>query len=187
MNSTIRAALLGAALPGLLLAAPTHAQVSTTTTTTHTKSTGPVTPLFAKKAAIGGIAEVSIGQIGVDKAQNADVKSFAQQMVTDHTAANDELKALAATKGWTLPSDTDAKHKSTAARLQTASGAAFDRRFMNAMVADHNAALAMFRQYARSGADADLKAWAAKTLPTLEHHQQMAKTTAQKLASTAAR
>ena len=168
----------------LACAGPLHAQTKTTTTTTRT-TTKSGTPSFATKAAVGGLAEVQMGQLASDKATDPDVKTFAQRMVTDHTKANDELQQLATTKNWTLPSGLDAKHRAVKARLDRATGAAFDRAYMNAMVADHNADVAMFRAYAKSGVDADLKTWAGTTLPTLEEHQKMAKETAAKLGRSA--
>ena len=182
MNRTVRTPVLALAALAIACAAPLHAQTKTTTTTTMTKSG---TPSFAKKAAIGGLAEVQMGQMAADKATDPDVKSFAQRMVTDHSKANDELKSLASTKSWTLPAGLDAKHRAAMNRLQKATGAAFDRQYMNAMVSDHNADVAAFRSYSKSGADAELKSWAGTTLPTLEEHQKMAKETATKLGRSA--
>jgi putative membrane protein len=132
---------------------------------------------FVTKAAMGGMAEVKLGQLATQKASNADVKSFAQQMVDDHGKANDELKQLASKKGVTLPTDIDAKHQATYDRLSKLSGAEFDRAYMQEMVSDHRMDVNEFRRESKSGADSDVKGWAAKTLPTLEHHLQMAEST----------
>jgi len=126
------------------------------------------------KAAEGGLAEVELGNLAKDKASNADVKAFGQQMVDDHSKANDELKQLASSKGITLPTETDAKHKAERDRLSKMSGAEFDKAYMQAMVADHRTDVNEFRRESQRGGDADVKSWAAKTLPTLEHHLQMA-------------
>src|SRR6476469_9731521 len=64
---------------------------------------------FVTKAAQGGLAQVQLGTLATQKAANADVKAFGQQMVDDHSKANDELKQLASSKGITLPTDVDAK------------------------------------------------------------------------------
>jgi putative membrane protein len=129
---------------------------------------------FATKAAQGGMAEVKLGELAKDHAQSDEVKNFGQQMVTDHTKANDELKSIAAGKNITLPTDLNAKDKATYDRLSKLSGAAFDRAYMRDMVADHRTDVSEFRKQAKSGTDPDLKAFASKTLPTLEHHLQMA-------------
>jgi putative membrane protein len=132
------------------------------------------TSAFVTKAAQGGIAEVALSQDAVERGQDGDVKTFAQELVTDHSQANEDLKQLAATKGWKVPLKTDAAHRAQAKRLSRLSGTAFDRAYVKGMVADHDAAVAMFQRYAKSGSDEDLKAWVTKTLPTLEDHQQTA-------------
>jgi putative membrane protein len=129
---------------------------------------------FVMEAAQGGMAEVELGQLASDKAQSSDVKQFAQRMVTDHGKANDELKTLAQSKNITLPTDAGAKHKATRDRLSKLSGAAFDRAYMQEMVADHRKDVNEFEKESKSGKDPDVKSWAAKTLPTLHEHMQMA-------------
>ena len=142
---------------------------------------------FVMEAARGGMAEVEMGKLAVEKAASADVKQFGQRMVDDHSKANDELKSWAAQKNVTLPAEMGAKEKATQARLAKLSGAAFDRAYMADMVADHNKDVAAFRRASKTAGDADLKAWAGKTLPTLEEHQKMAKEVHGKVAGTAAK
>ena len=142
---------------------------------------------FAKEAATGGMAEVDLGQLAASKASNADVKQFGQRMVDDHSKANDELKSWASQKSVTLPTELDAKHKAEHARLDKLSGEAFDRAYMAAMVTDHNQDVAAFQRESKMAKDADLKAWAAKTLPTLQEHQKMAKDINAKVHATAAK
>jgi putative membrane protein len=129
---------------------------------------------FITKAAEGGIAEVKLGQLAAQKGSNADVRSFGQQMVDDHGKANNELKQLASSKGVTLPSDISSKDQATYDRLSKLDGAAFDHAYVQDMVADHREDVNEFRRESRSGSDSDVKAWAGKTLPTLEHHLQLA-------------
>jgi putative membrane protein len=142
---------------------------------------------FAKEAATGGMAEVDLGKLAATKATNPDVKQFGQRMVDDHGKANDELKSWASQKNVTLPADLDAKHKSEHARLEKLSGDAFDRAYMAAMVADHNKDVAAFQRESQAAKDPDLKAWAAKTLPTLQDHQKSAKDINAKVQGTAAK
>lgn len=129
---------------------------------------------FVLEAAMGGMAEVDLGHLASEKAQSDQVKQFAQRMVTDHGKANDELKALVASKQINLPTDSGAHHKAIKDRLSKLSGAAFDRAYMQEMVTDHRKDVNAFRKASTSGKDPDVKAWAAKTLPTLEEHLQMA-------------
>jgi putative membrane protein len=129
---------------------------------------------WVMKVAKGGMAEVELGRLATAKAASDEVKKFGQRMVDDHSKANDELKTLAQNKKITLPSDMDAKEKSLRDRLTKLSGPAFDRAYMQAMLADHRQDVPEFRTEANSGKDADVKAFAAKTLPTLEDHLKMA-------------
>ena len=129
---------------------------------------------FVMNVAKDGMAEVELGKVAAEKASSPDVKKFAQRMVDDHSKANDELKTLAQTKNTTLPASVDPKHKATIDRLSKLSGEAFDRAYMRDMVTDHQKAVAAFRAESKNGKDADIKAWAAKTLPTLEEHLKMA-------------
>jgi putative membrane protein len=98
-------------------------------------------------------------------------------MATDHGKANDELKALAASKGVTLPADVDKSHKSKMDKLSKLSGADFDRAYMKDMVKDHKKDVGEFRKESKKAKDADLQKWAQSTLPTLEDHLAMAQKT----------
>jgi putative membrane protein len=129
---------------------------------------------FMMKAATAGMAEVELGRLAADKAGSDDVKKFGQRMVDDHSKANDELKTLAQNKNVTLPTAIDPHAKAVHDKLSTMTGAAFDRTFMQTMVADHKKAVNDFRMASKSAKDADVKGWAAKTLPTLEAHLKMA-------------
>jgi predicted outer membrane protein len=122
------------------------------------------------------MAEVMLSNIALQKTQNEQVRAFAQQMVTDHTAANQELATLAASKNVTLPTEADNKHRSAADKLNGMSGTEFDRAYMKQMVKDHEASVKLFQRESDRGTDADTKAWAAKMLPALQGHLQMART-----------
>jgi putative membrane protein len=81
---------------------------------------------FVTAAAHGGMAEVEMGRLAVQKASDEAVKHFEQHMIDDHTKANDELKVIASQKGFTLPTTVSAKDKATIDRLSRLDGAAFD-------------------------------------------------------------
>jgi len=132
---------------------------------------------FMEKAAIGGLAEVQLGNLAQQKAASDQVRQFGMRMVQDHTKANDELKRLASSKGLQLPSAVDAKHQQVADKLSKMTGADFDKAYMSDMVSDHKEDIGEFKKEANGGKDPDLKAFAAKTLPTLQEHLQMAQTT----------
>lgn len=130
---------------------------------------------FMTKAAQSGMAEVEISRMAATKATNAEVKQFAQRMVQDHTNANTELKALAAKENVTLPTEVDAEHKEVMQKLNGLSGAEFDRAFMERQVEHHEKDVNLFQAQADKGEDAEGKAFAVKTLPTLKSHLEMAR------------
>jgi putative membrane protein len=130
---------------------------------------------FVMKVAKGGMAEVELGKLAADKGSNDAVKKFGQRMVDDHGKANDELTTLAKSKNITLPTEIGPEEKALRDRLTKLSGQAFDQAYMKAMVNDHVKDIAEFRMESRSGKDPELKAWATKTLPTLEEHLKMAR------------
>jgi putative membrane protein len=162
-------------------------QTGTATATTTGSTGGTASNLsdddkeFVVKAGIGGLAEVQMGNLALQKAQSADVKAFGQRMVTDHSQANSELSQLATAKGLALATELDGEHKAAFDHLSGLSGAAFDKAYMQHMVEDHEKDTAEFEKASTSAGDADLKAWAGKTLPTLQQHLQLAKDVSAKL------
>ena len=128
---------------------------------------------FVKEAALGGMAEVELSK-RAQKSENADVKSFADRMIRDHTAANQELTTIARGLGIDPPTALDPEHEEMRKKLTTLHGKAFDEQYMQGMVADHHKAVTLFQQEGRSGSSVQLKQFALKTLPTLQEHQKMA-------------
>ena len=130
---------------------------------------------FVKKAAAGGTTEVELAKLAQQKAEHADVKAFAAKLESDHTAANRDLKELASSKHITLAEAPS--HGALHAKLEKLSGAAFDKAYVAAMVDDHVKDVKAFEKVANGSGDSDIKAFAAKTLPTLQEHLKMAQTT----------
>ena len=130
---------------------------------------------FLKDAAEAGNAEVSGSQVAVAQSSNADVKAFAQQMIDDHGKAGSELKGLADQKGVKV-SDTPTITKKTEIKLLSErKGASFDQHYADSIgVKAHQDTIKLFQKEVDKGTDADVKAWASKTLPTLQHHLEMA-------------
>jgi putative membrane protein len=127
---------------------------------------------FYKHAAEGGIAEVELGQLAQKNSNNPSVKEFGAMMVKDHSAANEKLKSLAATKNVTLPSSPSVGQMATKAKLEALSGEAFDKAYIKDMTKDHEEDIKEFNKEAASGRDPDAKVYAATTLPTLQTHLQ---------------
>ena len=127
---------------------------------------------FITKAIQGNLAEVSMGQLAQQQGESADVKSFGQQLVTDHSAANQRATSLASQLGVTPPSEPSKKQKSDAAKMEKMSGAAFDRAFAQHMVADHKKDIRDFEKQAKKNDAAGQ--YAQQTLPTLRKHLETA-------------
>ena len=122
------------------------------------------------------MAEVEAGKMAVSKSQNAEVKAYAQRMIDDHSKALNDVTTLAQTKGVKLPTEVDAKQKAMAAKLGKMDGEAFDREYMKqAGVADHTRVHAMLKKNSTRAKDPDVKALAAKMMPTVEEHLTTAK------------
>jgi putative membrane protein len=139
---------------------------------------------FVKEAAIGGMAEVELSKLA-QKSENADVKKFADRMVQDHRAANQQLTTIATSLGVDVPKALDQQHEQMRQKLATLHGKAFDEQYMHGMVEDHNKAVTLFQQEERSGSSAQLKQFAQKTLPTLQEHQKMAQELSRKTQASA--
>lgn len=125
---------------------------------------------FVQKAAQDGMAEVEIGKMVMQRAQDAQVKQFAEQMVNDHTKANQQLMQIAQQKKWTVPKNVNKEQQAMMTKLEKLSGAELDRHYMEDMVKDHEKAVELFSKQAEQGSDPELKQFAADTLPTLRQH-----------------
>ncbi len=130
---------------------------------------------FLRHAASDGLAEVQLGQMAAERASNPEVQRFGQRMASDHTKANQELMALAQSKNISVPKEIDKKQQKTVGTLAKKHGTGFDRVYTRDMITDHEKAVQLFTTEANEGRDADIKAFAGKTLPTLQEHLQMAR------------
>jgi putative membrane protein len=131
---------------------------------------------FAMKAASGGLMEVALGKLAATNASSPKVKEFGRMMVTDHTKANTELKALAKRKNITIPTTPIEHHQKHIDELKSKKGADFDIAYVDMMVDDHKEDVEKFEDEVKKGNDADVKAFASKTLPVLNKHLTSIKT-----------
>ena len=129
---------------------------------------------FAEEATIGGLKEVTLGELAQQQAKDEQVAQFGQRMVQDHGQANEKLMAIAQQKGIQLPQELPEDAQQTYEELQQLSGAEFDQAYMEEMVTDHEEDVELFEEQAQSGEDPDLRAFAEETLPILRDHLQMA-------------
>ena len=154
--------------------APTTPTSSMATTTAGTVKLSAMDKKFVTKAAQGGLAEVQLAQLAQQKSTDDNVKKFAQKMIDDHTPANDKLTQIATSKGDTPPTDLSAADQKMMSKLQGMDGKKFDSAYLKGQVKSHKDMLKLFTDESKKGSDADLKAFADQTIPTVQSHITMA-------------
>jgi putative membrane protein len=125
---------------------------------------------FYKKAAEAGMYEIDAGKQAQEKGTSQAVKDFGAMMVKDHTAAADKLQALAASKNISLPTSASVGEMASEAKLDVLSGDTYDKAYIKSQIKAHRGAVALFKKEISTGQDADAKAFASATLPTLKMH-----------------
>jgi putative membrane protein len=152
---------------------------------------------FVNDLTIAGLAEVQLGKLAAERGSSADVKSFGQMMVKDHTQAANELKPIATELKVQQPTQLDQKHKDLADKLSKLHGGEFDREYINAMVMGHDEVLTKLRMRvehktaahdeghaAASGSgEQKLTQWATMVLPTVQKHLERAREIQKKVAT----
>jgi putative membrane protein len=134
----------------------------------------PTTADFVKEVAMSDMTEIAAAKVGKERG-NAQEKTFASQMITDHTKTSDELKAMASAGAKVaIPSALDSSSQSKVDKLKDAKPDDFSSDFDPMQVSAHKDAVSLFERYAKGGEDPKLKDWAGKTLPALQHHLEMA-------------
>jgi putative membrane protein len=165
------------ALGCLLMAGPALAQsVGEKTGVNSALGITPSTADFVKQVAISDMFEIESNKLGEQKG-NAAEKSFASQMVKDHTKTSNELKDLVSSGKVKaeLPAALDSAHQSKLDKLKSKTGKDFSSDFDSMQEEAHEDAVSLFERYSKGGDNAELKNWAGKTLPALKHHLEMAK------------
>jgi putative membrane protein len=155
-----------------------HTDYRTTSpvTTDHTAAdtTNHPDEKFLKEFAHANAAEVEVGKLAADKAQNADVKAFAKHMVDDHSKTISKVESIASKTNVDVKAKPDLMHKAKSELLEMKSGTNFDRAYMKAMVDDHTKVVEMLQKEIRDGRDASVKELASKALPEVQKHLKMA-------------
>jgi putative membrane protein len=125
--------------------------------------------------AAGNMAEIEIAKLADSKSQNDQVKTYARQMIDDHTKALTEIQQLASTRAVTLPTALDKQHQAMADKLGALSGDAFDKAYMRqAGVDDHKKMHGMLNTAQKKAKDPDIKALVTRIQPTVEQHLKAA-------------
>jgi putative membrane protein len=187
LSSILNTALKGAALAtlsGTVFIHAANAQTAADSATSAASATSQPNPAKVSKKdqeymqtlATANMTEIAVAKLAQTQSQNDSVHTFAQKMIDDHTQALNDLTQLAQTKGVTLPSAPEAKQEAEVKKLEALSGAKFDRAYKTqAGSADHHKAHQLLSRISQSASDPDLKALAAKMLPTVEQHMKMVK------------
>jgi len=136
--------------------------------------------LFAEAAALGGMAELQLSEVGIQKTKCDDLKNFSKQMIEDHTKLNQELTALAVRKRVTLPRTLDARAQFCAQSLSGLSDEQFDKCYSKAQLQSHMEALSAFEAEAQRGQDPDMKSFASRAVPHIKQHLDMIKAICEK-------
>jgi putative membrane protein len=171
MKQLIGSLALACALTSIVIAGQQPAEKKPT----GAKPATPDAP-FVGTAAMDSLAEIELGRLATRNAAQPAVKQFGQRMVDDHQKAVDELKGLAAKKDVTLATELDDQHRATYDALAKVTGVGFDKTYMAETLKAHLAAVALFQEEVKRGEDPEVKAWAAKVLPTLQEHVKIAST-----------
>jgi len=134
----------------------------------------PKTEDFIKEAAMSDMLEIDAAKIAQEKG-DAEEKKFADKMITDHTKTSTELKGMVSgeMKG-AIPASLDDSSQKKLGKLRDSKPADFAGEYDPMQVSAHKDAVSLFERYAKGGDDPKLKDWAGKTLPTLQHHLEMA-------------
>ena len=177
MNST---KLLGAASIAVLVALAgcgsndNKANMSSTAPTPPPPALSAGDTAFVNTVAQADTEEINAAQLAETNSHSARVKSYAQQMVSDHTAANQKLASIAQSKGVTPTMTPDDAHTQMMSQLQGEHGRAFDRAYIQGQINDHQMVIQVLQNEAQTGTDPELKDFASTTLPVIQHHLQMA-------------
>ena len=129
--------------------------------------------VFVKSAALGGMTGIALAKLAQSKSQDAGVRSFAGRLLKDHEALHTELAAVARRKRLDVPTSLDYEDEQIVKQAAEKSGTEFDAWYARQMITEEQKAIALFQGAAKMP-DADLAAFAKKTLPALDEHHRMA-------------
>jgi putative membrane protein len=115
------------------------------------------------------LAERGFSQLASTQVISSDLRKFIQQVTSDDKKLAKELRKIAETKHIPVAKNLDQPHLELEKRLAGLSGSSFEREYVEAQLRDSHTIVALYESYAQNGTDADLKALAAKDLPTLKH------------------
>ncbi len=162
----------------LVLAVPAYAETAAEKTGVNSMmGISPTTQDFVTEAAISDMFEIQSSELATTKSSDAATKAFAEHMIKDHTKTTGDLTTFVSSGkvNATLPNKMDSSHQSKIDKLKSLSGDDFTKQYHSDQDSGHKDAVSLFKRYSDGGDNPDLKAWAAKTLPTLQTHLDEAK------------
>jgi putative membrane protein len=127
-----------------------------------------------KQLAQANLSEIAAGKTAQSKAQSAEVKSFGQKMVSDHSKMLEDLRTLAKKKGVALPQDADMKDMAQMKLMERKSGAEFDKAYMEHMVKDHEKDVKDTQDIAAKAKDPEFKAAVQQANSKIKEHLELA-------------
>jgi putative membrane protein len=131
---------------------------------------------FVDFAAQTDMVEANLGQLAESTASAQPVKDYGQMLVTDHTQDFHQLYGVAQQASLKMPDAIDAEHnKAMIDPFQKLKGTAFDRHYVQEMIAGHTKAIAVYKKESTDAQNPALKSYAEQTLPTLQKHLDGAK------------
>lgn len=171
MHARLAVAALAALLAAACSQSPSGTTASRSTTSTATTTAAASTDQsFATQAASMGMSEVAAGRLAAERASSPEVRAFGREMAEDHGRNNDRLRSIASQARMAVPASPDATEAAKLDRLDDLTGQAFDRAFVNQMVASHQDAVRLFERQAAQGSSPELRTYASQTLPHLRAH-----------------
>lgn len=137
-----------------------------------TTDLSPKDQAFAMKIANANMAEIEQSKIAQERTQNSKIKSYASMMISDHGAAGQKFDKIAQKNSWSMPMSLDAQDQSKLDQLSRLQGQDFDRQYVMNMKEGHDAAMALFRDTAKTADSSELRGYATDVLPTIEQHRK---------------
>jgi putative membrane protein len=130
---------------------------------------------FLMQAAQDSLGEIELCELALEKSESDDIKQFAQQMIDEHGKLGQDIEQLCQRKKVAVPSDAGKEHEASIQKMSKLSGSAFDKKFIEQNVQDHEKDIKVFNHYAEQGDDADIKSLAKNAVKMLSSHLDMAK------------
>ena len=145
-------------------------KTDSTTANTGNQMIDQKTKDFVADAETGGMTEVELGNLAMQKAKSQQVKDFGKMMVDDHTKADNDLKDISTKKNIDVPASITDNQRKDIDKLSKKSGADFDKAYVNMMVDGHKKVIDAFKKAGNDVTDNDIKNFITNTLPTIQKH-----------------